>query len=76
MQWTETNVGSEFRFWKPLTALWNFNKVAYDALVGGTGEYFESEEGIDIIKARYKNDETDEFLKPIVFSDESRVKGL
>lgn len=53
---------------------WERIQVAYDALVGGTGEYFESEKGIDIIKARYKNDETDEFLKPIVFSDESRVK--
>lgn len=34
------------------------------------------DKAIDLVKSRYAADETDEFLKPIVFSDESRIKGI
>ena len=54
---------------------WERIKIAFDGLVGGVGE-----EGKDVVKAieeRYKKDETDEFLKPIIVNgDEGRIKGM
>lgn len=53
---------------------WERVKIAFDGLVNGVGE-----EGKDVVKAieeRYKKDETDEFLKPIIVNgDEGRIKG-
>ncbi|MFN4083619.1 MAG: 2,3-bisphosphoglycerate-independent phosphoglycerate mutase [Bacteroidia bacterium] len=49
---------------------WERIKLAYDALVSGIGEktnHYES-----AIKQRYNNDETDEFLKPIIVVDENQ----
>lgn len=54
---------------------WERIKIAFDGLVNGVGE-----EGKDVVKAieeRYKKDETDEFLKPIIVNgDEGRIKGM
>lgn len=48
---------------------WERVKLAYDAMVNGIGEHFESaEEGI---KASYNKDITDEFIKPIICTDKS-----
>jgi len=53
---------------------WERIQIAYDALVGGAGEKSDVAEASALLAARYSNNETDEFLKPIVFSDESRIK--
>ena len=45
-------------------------------MLAGIGEKSTLEKAVDLVKSRYAQDETDEFLKPIVFSDESRVKGI
>ena len=53
---------------------WERIKVAVDGLVRGEGE--KAEDPIKAIEARYKKGETDEFLKPIIVSeDEGRIKG-
>jgi hypothetical protein len=42
-----------------------------------TGEAVKSSSDvIPVIEERYKKDETDEFLKPIVVGTEGRIKGL
>lgn len=47
---------------------WERVKLAYDALVNGVGEKFSSaKEGIE---AAYKNEVTDEFIKPIICTNE------
>ncbi|KAL7417037.1 phosphoglycerate mutase [Mrakia frigida] len=52
---------------------WERVKLAVDGLVGGVGE--ASEDPVASIEANYKNDVTDEFLKPIVVGGaESRIK--
>uniref|UniRef100_A0A1I8ESE2 phosphoglycerate mutase (2,3-diphosphoglycerate-independent) n=1 Tax=Wuchereria bancrofti TaxID=6293 RepID=A0A1I8ESE2_WUCBA len=38
------------------------------------GEKATIDKAIDVIKGRYAKDETDEFLKPIILSDEGRTK--
>jgi 2,3-bisphosphoglycerate-independent phosphoglycerate mutase len=43
---------------------WERVKIAYDALVNATGEH--SNDVIHTIESRYANNETDEFLKPII----------
>lgn len=53
---------------------WERIQVAYDALIGGVGERSTPDKAVEVVKQRYAQNETDEFLKPIVFSDESRVK--
>jgi 2,3-bisphosphoglycerate-independent phosphoglycerate mutase len=45
-------------------------------MIGGVGEKSTQEQAIELVKSRYAKDETDEFLKPIVFSDEARIKGM
>lgn len=53
---------------------WERVKIAVDGLVKGEGE--KGEDIIKTIEERYKKDETDEFLKPIVVNgDEGRIKG-
>jgi hypothetical protein len=53
---------------------WERVKVAVEGLIKGEGE--ASEDPIATIKERYKKDETDEFLKPIIIGgDEGRIKG-
>lgn len=41
------------------------NKVSYN-----------QKNAVNIVKKRYEKEETDEFLKPIIFSEEGRVKGF
>jgi len=54
---------------------WERIKIAVDGLVKGEGE--KSDDIIATIEERYKKDETDEFLKPIiVIGDEGRIKGM
>lgn len=53
----------------------SYFQVCYDALIGGVGEKTTIDKAIDVIKERYAKDETDEFLKPIILSDEGRTKG-
>lgn len=50
--------------------------VAYDALIAGHGEKSTVDKAIEVVKARYAQNETDEFLKPIVFSNEARIRGF
>ena len=52
---------------------WERVKIAVDGLVRGEGE--KAEDAIKAIEGRYKKGETDEFLKPIILSDEGRIKG-
>jgi len=53
---------------------WERVKIAIEGLVKGEGE--TSEDPISTIEERYKKDETDEFLKPIIIGgDEGRIKG-
>jgi 2,3-bisphosphoglycerate-independent phosphoglycerate mutase len=53
---------------------WDRVKIAVDGLVGGVGE--ASEDAVKTIEEKYKVDETDEFLKPIILGgNESRIKG-
>lgn len=48
---------------------WERVKLAYDAIVNGIGEY--SSDITDTIESNYKNDVTDEFIKPIVMVDKN-----
>lgn len=53
---------------------WERVKIAVDGLVGGKGE--ASEDVVKTIEEKYTQDETDEFLKPIILGgQESRIKG-
>ena len=52
---------------------WERVKIAVDGLVKGEGE--KADDAVKAIEGRYKKDETDEFLKPIILGDESRIKG-
>jgi 2,3-bisphosphoglycerate-independent phosphoglycerate mutase len=54
---------------------WERTKLAWDAIVFGKGEIAQSAPG-DEIRKRYEMDETDEFLKPIIFAcpNEQRVR--
>ena len=53
---------------------WERVKIATECLIKGEGE--ASEDPIATIEERYKKDETDEFLKPIIIGgDEGRIKG-
>jgi 2,3-bisphosphoglycerate-independent phosphoglycerate mutase len=53
---------------------WERVKIAIEGLINGEGE--SSEDPIATIEERYKKDETDEFLKPIIIGgDEGRIKG-
>ncbi|CCL98840.1 uncharacterized protein FIBRA_00845 [Fibroporia radiculosa] len=52
---------------------WERVKVAIDGLVKGEGE--KAEDIVAVIEERYKKDETDEFLKPIIVNGaEGRIK--
>ncbi|TFY76205.1 hypothetical protein EWM64_g7807, partial [Hericium alpestre] len=52
---------------------WDRVKIAVDGLVKGVGE--KNEDVVAAIEERYKKDETDEFLKPIIVNgDEGRIK--
>ena len=54
---------------------WERNKMAWDAIVLGRGELSEELPGVAVLK-RYAAGETDEFLKPLIFShpNEQRVR--
>jgi len=58
---------------------WERVKIAVDGLVGGVGAKVEEQkEGgvLGVIEENYKQDVTDEFLKPIIVNgDEGRIKG-
>ena len=47
---------------------WERTQLAYDALVNGRGAY--TQDALATIKARYEAGETDEFLKPIICTNE------
>ena len=47
---------------------WERVKIAYDALVNGTGE--KSTNAVDSIEKSYANNVTDEFINPIIMTDE------
>jgi len=49
--------------------------MAYEAIIGGIGQKATVDRAVDVVRERYAQSETDEFLKPIVFSDDGRVKG-
>ncbi|KAI9274617.1 2,3-bisphosphoglycerate-independent phosphoglycerate mutase [Phascolomyces articulosus] len=51
---------------------WERVQVAFEGLTEGKGE--KSDDPIKTIEERYSKDETDEFLKPIILSEEGRVK--
>ncbi|KAI0066721.1 cofactor-independent phosphoglycerate mutase [Artomyces pyxidatus] len=51
---------------------WDRVKIAVEGLVNGVGE--KSEDAVKTIEERYTKDETDEFLKPIILSEEGRIK--
>ena len=60
---------------------WDRIRVAYDALIEGKGDKLDENNlphrpsnAVKLVKERYANNETDEFLKPIVFSEDGRVK--
>ncbi len=48
---------------------WERVKLAYDAMVNGIGDF--STNVTDSIESNYKNDITDEFIKPIIMVDEN-----
>ncbi|KAI8923757.1 metalloenzyme [Entophlyctis helioformis] len=50
---------------------WERVKIAYEALVQGRGEV--SADPLATVEARYAADETDEFLKPIIVGEDSRI---
>lgn len=53
---------------------WERINIAVEGLIKGEGE--ASDDPIATIKERYKKDETDEFLKPIIIGgDEGRIKS-
>ena len=56
---------------------WDRVKIAVDGLVHGQGEAIaEDGDYVKAIETRYKKDETDEFLKPIIVNgDSGRIKG-
>lgn len=51
---------------------WERVKLAYDLLVKGKGEEFESAE--EAIQASYKEDVTDEFIKPKLITDKGKIE--
>nr|CAD2199304.1 unnamed protein product [Meloidogyne enterolobii] len=53
---------------------WERIKMAYEAIIGGIGQKATVDRAVDVVRERYAQSETDEFLKPIVFSDDGRVK--
>ncbi|KAG6842986.1 hypothetical protein H0H93_002652 [Arthromyces matolae] len=55
---------------------WERVKIAVDGLVKGEGEDGKGKEGVvDVIKANYEKDVTDEFLKPIIVNGkEGRIQ--
>lgn len=52
---------------------WDRTKIAYDCLIHGIGE--SSNDFISTISNRYDNNETDEFLKPIIGKDYSKINS-
>ena len=52
---------------------WERIKIAVDALIKGEGE--KADEIVAAIEKKYENGEKDEFIKPIVLSEEGRIKG-
>ncbi|KAK0397370.1 hypothetical protein QR680_002101 [Steinernema hermaphroditum] len=53
---------------------WERIRVAYDAMIGGVGQDVEVKDAAAEVEKRYAAGETDEFLKPMVFSKESRIQ--
>lgn len=51
---------------------WERVQVAFEGLTEGKGE--KADDAVKAVEARYEQGETDEFLKPIILSDEGRIK--
>ncbi|MFK7833083.1 MAG: 2,3-bisphosphoglycerate-independent phosphoglycerate mutase [Winogradskyella sp.] len=49
---------------------WERVKLAYDALVNGEGE--KTQDVLNAIQTNYENDVTDEFIKPLIISDQNQ----
>ena len=52
---------------------WERVQTAYDALVDGKGE--AADDLVQAIKKRYAENETDEFLKPIILNRNGTIQG-
>lgn len=61
---------------------WERVKIAVDGLTGsGTDSkdiitVSSAQDAVEQVEGKYKEDVTDEFLKPIVIGDEGRIKGM
>ncbi len=51
---------------------WERIKLAYDLLIHGKGEVFNNP--VEALEASYKNDITDEFVKPVIIESSSTIK--
>jgi 2,3-bisphosphoglycerate-independent phosphoglycerate mutase len=51
---------------------WERIKIAIDGLVRSQGERTTDEDVVKVVEERYKKDEGDEFLKPIIVGDDER----
>ncbi|PAV91028.1 hypothetical protein WR25_25706 [Diploscapter pachys] len=50
---------------------WERINVAYEAMIGGVGEPSNEDLVVELVKKRYGENETDEFLKPIILQGEA-----
>jgi len=48
---------------------WDRVKLAYDAMISGAGEKFDGKKVYEMMEECYKNNETDEFIKPKIAVD-------
>ena len=53
---------------------WDRTKIAYDAMVNGVGETPAVARASEAVKLAYEKGETDEFLKPLVGGQDSRIR--
>ncbi|TMS36928.1 hypothetical protein L596_003982 [Steinernema carpocapsae] len=53
---------------------WERIRVAYDAMIGGVGQQITTDKAVAEVEKRYAAGETDEFLKPFVFSKDACIQ--
>ena len=53
---------------------WERVKIAYDAMVNGVGDFFGNSQ--NAIKTSYKNEITDEFIKPIILGENQKPTAI
>uniref|UniRef100_A0AC35UAN5 Phosphoglycerate mutase (2,3-diphosphoglycerate-independent) n=1 Tax=Rhabditophanes sp. KR3021 TaxID=114890 RepID=A0AC35UAN5_9BILA len=54
---------------------WERIRVAYEALLAGKGEVATADKAQEIVQQRYDKGQTDEFLEPIVFGEDARIRS-